>query len=324
MENEGLKNYRVLVTATSYGHHDPRLKTRLEEAVGEVVYNTTGKPLTSQQLQTLLPGMDAYIAGLDEVDRPALLSTQRLKVISRYGVGVDNIDLATAAERGVAVTNTPGANSVSVAELAIGLMLSLARSIPEAVNVTRQGEWPRCSGVSLQGKTVGILGLGMIGRLLSRRLAGFDCQIVAYDPFPDEAFARQNGVELLPMQQVLAQADFLSLNMPLLPETRHLVNDEFLACMKPGAYLVNTARGEIIDEAALVRALQNGQLRGAALDAFCQEPPDAASTLLSLPQVLVTPHMGAHTDSAINAMGRMALEGCLAVLQGGVPQYRVV
>ena len=174
-----LKECRLLVTPTSYGKNDPRLKTQLEEQVGEVIYNPTGKPLTSAEVAQLLPGIDGYIAGLDDIDAQALQAADRLKVIARYGVGVDNVDLVAAREKGIVVTNTPGANSVSVAELALGLMLALARQIPEAVEAVHQGKWPRYSGLSLEGKTIGILGLGAIGKQLARRLAGFDCRILA-------------------------------------------------------------------------------------------------------------------------------------------------
>ena len=153
-----LKDCRLLVTPTSYGKNDARLKTELEAQVGEVIYNPTGKPLTSTEVAQLLPGIDGYIAGLDGIDANALKTADRLKVIARYGVGVDNVDLAAAREKGIVVTNTPGANSVSVAELALGLMLALARQIPEAVEAVHQGKFPRFTGVSLEGKTIGILG----------------------------------------------------------------------------------------------------------------------------------------------------------------------
>ncbi|MGZ9164285.1 MAG: NAD(P)-dependent oxidoreductase, partial [Anaerolineales bacterium] len=157
-----LKECRLLVTPTSYGKNDARLKTELEAQVGEVLYNPTGKPLTSAEVAQLLPGIDGYIAGLDGIDAAALKMADQLKVIARYGVGVDNVDLAAAREKGIIVTNTPGANSVSVAELALGLILALARQIPEAVEAVHQGKWPRYSGISLEGKTIGILGLGAI------------------------------------------------------------------------------------------------------------------------------------------------------------------
>jgi D-3-phosphoglycerate dehydrogenase len=318
-----LKECRLLVTPTSYGKNDPRLKTQLEEQVGEVIYNPTGKPLTSAELAQLLPGIDGYIAGLDGIDAQALQAADRLKVIARYGVGVDKVDLVAAREKGIVVTNTPGANSVSVAELALGLMLALARQIPEAVDAVHQGKWPRYSGLSLEGKTIGILGLGAIGKQLARRLAGFDCRILAHDPFADAAFARDNHVELAELNKVVEQADFISLHLPLLPETRGMVNDAFLNRMKKGAFLINTSRGEVLDEEALLRALQSGHLKGAGLDAFTVEPPDPKNPLLALPQVIATPHLGAQTDGATSNMGWLAMRDCLAVLQNKEPVYRV-
>lgn len=319
-----LRECRLLVTPTSYGKNDVRLKTELEAQVREVIYNPTGKPLTSQEVAELLAGIDGYIAGLDGIDAHALKNADRLRVIARYGVGVDNVDLEAAREKGIVVTNTPGANSISVAELALGLILALARQIPEAVEAVHQGKWPRFAGLSLEGKSIGILGLGAIGRQLARRLAGFDCRIVAHDPFVDAAVASDLHAELTTRDDVLRQADFLSLHLPLLPETRGLVNDTFLGKMKPGSYLINTARGELIDEAALLKALQTGHLKGAGLDAFAIEPPNPKNPLLTLPQVVATPHLGAQTDGATSNMGWLAMRDCLAVLRNEEPTYRVV
>ena len=319
-----LKDCRLLVTPTSYGKNDSRLKTVLETQVGEVIYNPTGKPLTSEEVRQLLPGIDGYIAGLDCLDANALKNADRLKVIARYGVGVDNVDLVTAREKGILVTNTPGANSVSVAELALGLMLALARQIPEAVEAVHQGKWPRYAGISLEGKTVGLLGLGAIGKQLARRLCGFDCQILAFDPFADASFAQEHQVELAALDAVIQQADFVSLHLPLLAETRGLVNDVFLNKMKEGSFLINTSRGEVIDEGALLRALKSGHIRGAGLDAFTVEPPDPQNPLLAMPQVIATPHLGAQTDGATSNMGWLAMRDCLAVLKNEEPAYRVV
>jgi D-3-phosphoglycerate dehydrogenase len=233
------------------------------------------------------------------------------------------VDLQAAAERGIVVTCTPGANTVSVAELAVGLLLSLARQIPEGASALRQGNYPRLSGVCLEGKTVGIIGLGAIGKELARRLRGFDCRLLACDPAPDRGFAETHGIELLSLEDLLPLSDFVSLHLPLLPETRALVNHEFLAKMKRGAFLVNTARGEIVEESALLEVLQSGRLRGAALDVFAVEPPSADNPLLALKQVIATPHLGSQTDSATNRMGWMALHDCLAVLRGEAPANRV-
>jgi D-3-phosphoglycerate dehydrogenase len=318
-----LKECRLLVTPTSYGKNDLRLKTELEAQVGEVIYNPTGKPLASAEVEQLLPGVDGYIAGLDGIDANALRAADRLKVISRYGVGIDNVDLDAARSRGIIVTNTPGANSISVAELALGLILALARQIPEAVEAVHQGKWPRYAGISIEGKTIGILGLGAIGKQLARRLASFDCKLLAFDPYADQAFAKDNHVELTSMEEVISRSDFISLHLPLLHETCGLVNAAFLSQMKPGSFVVNTSRGEVVDEGALLEALQSGHLKGAGLDAFTVEPPDPHNPLLSLPQVIATPHLGAQTDGATSNMGWFALRDCLAVLKNEDPKYRV-
>jgi D-3-phosphoglycerate dehydrogenase len=318
-----LKQCRLLVTPTSYGKNDLRLKTELAGLVGEVIYNPTGKPLRSPEVAALLPGVDGYIAGVDAIDRAALRNADRLKVISRYGVGLDSVDLRAAAEKGIVVTCTPGANAVSVAELAVGLLLSLARQIPEGASALREGSYPRLGGISLEGKTVGLIGLGAIGKELTRRLRSFDCRLLAYDPAPSRSFAETNNVELVSLDDLLSQSDFVSLHLPLLPETQGMVNRTFLAKMKMGAFLINTARGEIVEESALLEALQSGHLRGAALDVFAVEPPSRDNPLLALKQVIATPHLGSQTDSATNRMGWMALRDCLAVLRGEEPEHRV-
>lgn len=319
-----LNECKVLVTSTSYGTQDDRLQPYLEERVGEVVYNTTGKPLSSNQLIDLLPGVDGYIAGLDQIDSEALAAATNLKVISRYGVGYNNVDLDAAKAHKIVVTNTPGANAKSVAELAVALMLNLMRPVIPANLQTKGGEWPRFKGMSLEGKTVGLIGLGAIGKETARRLAGFDCEILAYDVYQDEAFAAENEVSYVQLEELLSRSDIVSLHLPGIPETYDMVNDDFLEKMKPGAVLVNTARGELVDESALVLALESGKLKGAALDVFKNEPPGEGSPLLAFEQVIVTPHMGAHSDSATNAMGWMSTRDCLAVLKGEEPKYRII
>lgn len=320
---KNLADCHVLVTPTSFGQHDPSLKKELEDAVGRVTWNPTGKPLDSATLARLLPDVDGCIAGLDTIDAAALACAPRLRVIARYGVGVDNVDREAARSRGIVVTNTPGANSVAVAELTIALMLNLLRPLPAALAATRAGGWPRMPGYSLEGRTVGLVGLGAIGRAVTRRLAGFDCTLLAHDILADPAFAHSAGVELVPLEALLERSHIVSLHVPVTAETRGMVSQAFLARMRKGSFLINTARGELVDEAALLAALVDGQLGGAALDVFAKEPPGSENPLLALPNVLPTPHMGAHTDGATNAMGRMALADCLAILRGEEPKHRV-
>lgn len=318
-----LNKAKILVTPTSFGSTDPSIKVFLEAQVGKVFYNTSGKPLKAQELQQIISDYDGFIAGLDEINAAVIENAHNLKVIARYGVGVDNIDLSEAKRHGVVVTNTPGANAKSVAELTIGLILSLARSIPQAAYQTKLGAWPRFNGTSLEGKTVGLIGLGAIGKQVSRRLSGFDCRIIAYDVYADNAFAVENHFTLVELDELLHSSDFISLHCPLTDQTRALVDDIFLGKVKQGSYLVNTARGELIDESALLAALKKGILCGAAFDVYSKEPPEADNPLLKLDQVIATPHISSHTDGATNAMGRMALDDCLAVLRNDPPRYPV-
>ncbi len=319
-----LEKCKVLVTPTSFGRDNPELKQSLEAQVGEVVYNPTGKPLSAAALIELIADVDGYIAGLDEITQDVIGAAAKLKVIARYGVGVDNVDLQAAKSRGVVVTNTPGANSASVAELTVGLILALARNLVPAAIAAGQGGWPRMSGLTLEGKTVGLIGFGNIGKQVAKRLAGFGCSMIAYDVFPDDEFAAAHGVAMGTIDEVITQADFLSLHCTTVPETRGMVNAAFIEKMKPGAYLINTARGELIDETALLHGLNNGKLAGAALDALLQQPPDENHPFLNHSKVILTPHMGAHTDGATDNMGWGALKDCLAVLKEEMPAFRVI
>lgn len=323
MNEKALENCTVLVTSTSYGRSDPTLKERLAAACGEVRYNETGKPLRAPQLREMLRGVDGYIAGLDEISREALELADRLKIIARYGVGVDNVDLEAAREKGVVVTNTPGANSVSVAELAIALILAAARKIPDAVAATRAGEWPRLTGITLRNKTVGIVGYGAIGRCVAERLLPFGCKLVAFDPYVRTAGENAGEVTMESLDELLRQSDIVTLHVPVTDETRRMVDRPFLSSMKPNAILVNTARGELIENSELVRALDKGKLGAAALDVFDQEPLPKESPLMKSPKILVTPHMASHSDDAMNEMGEMAMHDCLAVLHGEQPRHPV-
>jgi D-3-phosphoglycerate dehydrogenase len=319
----GKLNCKVLVTPTSFGKGDSTLKIALERAVREVVYNPFDRPLTSAELIPLVGDIDGYIAGLDHIEERVVEEAKRLKVIARYGAGLDRVCLPAATKRGIVVTNTPGANSAAVAEMTLGLMLALGREICRADRETRAGGWPRISGIGLRGKTVGLVGFGAVGREVSSRLKGFDCRILMYDPAVDAKIAAGYGADSVPLDHLLASCDFVSLHATLLPETTGMVDAVFLSKMKHGSFLVNTARGELIDESALQSALEKGLIRGAALDCFRKEPPGADHPLFRMPQVLVTPHIASHTDEAVNAMGWMSLNDCLDVLRGGRSPHTV-
>jgi D-3-phosphoglycerate dehydrogenase len=319
-----LKECRILVTPRTFGLYDPKLRTELEKKVGEVRYNLRGRPLSSEMVRSQISGVDGYIAGLDQIDASALESADQLKVIARYGSGYDNIDLIKAKEQGIIVTNTPKLNAISVAELTVGLILSLARQIPAAVTIMKQDTWSEITGITLENKVAGILGLGAIGKALAVRLSSFNCELIAHDLVIDPSFAESTGVTYVSLDELAQRSDFLSLHLPLIPDTRGIINSAFLRQMKRGSYLINTARGELVDEMALVNALDNGWLRGAALDVLSRQSHKPENPLIQHPKVLLTPHIGAHTDGAMNAMGWASLIDCLAVLKGEEPENRVV
>jgi D-3-phosphoglycerate dehydrogenase len=248
-------------------------------------------------------------------------AAKRLKAIGRAGVGVDNVDVEAATRRGVIVMNTPGGNTVSTAEHAFSLLVSIARSIPQAHASVKEGKWDRKSfeGVELQGKTIGIFGMGRIGTEIARRAIAFGMRPVAYDPYLSPSRARSLQVELFEdLNEVLAQADFLTMHMPLTPETKHLINAERIAKMKRGVRIVNCARGGLIDERALYDALKSGQVAAAALDVYETEPPPADYPLRSLPNIVFTPHLGASTAEAQESVGIEIAEAIRSVLLEGV------
>ena len=306
---------KILVTPTSLTPNSPLpALAKLRSVADEIVFNPTGAPLRPDQLIPLLGDVDGVIAGLDDYTAEVIAAAgPRLKVISRYGVGLDRVDLAAATARGVVVTVTPGANAVAVAELALGLIFALARQIPALDRAVRAGGWPRAHGLELTGKTLGIVGLGAIGRHLAQRGLGVGLAVVGHDPLVDDAAMAAMGVTRLPLPDLLAQSDIVSLHLPLTGSTHHLIDAAALAKMKPGALLVNTARGGLIDEAAALAALGSGRLGGLALDAYEVEPP-VGSALFQYDNVIATPHTGAHTAEATAKMAAMAVDNLLDVL----------
>ncbi len=289
----------------------PRGLQELENEPGWKVVQLTPDSAKDGRLAAELADADALIVRSAVKVTPELLqNASRLRVIGRAGIGVDNVNLPAATRQGIVVMNTPGGNAVSVAELTLALMISLARRLPFADASTRAGGWEKKSleGAELAGKKLGILGLGRIGLEVARRARGFEMELLACDPYVPQVVAREAGVRLLSMDQVLAEADYLSLHLSLTPETQQLLDAGAFAKMKPGARLINCSRGELVDEAALLAALQSGRLAGAALDVFAHEPP-AASPLLALPQVIATPHIAGSTREAQERVGyRIALQ----------------
>jgi D-3-phosphoglycerate dehydrogenase len=312
---------KILVTPTSMQEgKKSKAIDQLKNFTTDLVYNPYGRPLTEDELIPLLKDCDGYIAGLDEVTEKVLFQCKKLKVVSRYGAGVDRVDLAAAKANKIVVTNTPGVNADAVAELAFGLVLNLARKILFLNQKTRAGEWVRSTGIELKGKTIGILGLGAIGRNLARYAQGFSMNVIAYDPFINEAYAKDNNITVATFEQVIENSDVVSLHLPLTAETRHLIDRDTITRMKRGVLLINTSRGGIIDEDAAYEALSDGRLGGLGLDAFEVEPP-TGSPLFELDNVVVTPHTGAHTKEATENMADLAVENLINVLLGNECKY---
>jgi D-3-phosphoglycerate dehydrogenase len=265
-----------------------------------------------------LAGVDAVIIrSATRIDAEALAQAPNLRVVARAGVGLDNVDVEAATKAGVMVVNAPSSNTVSAAEHAVGLLLAVARNVPQAMASLRAGEWQRSrfTGAELYGKVAGILGLGRIGELVAQRLAAFCMQVIAYDPYVPTARAAQLGVRLVGLEDLLAEADFISVHLPKTAETSGLIGERELRLVKPGVLIVNAARGGIVDENALALALKDGRVGGAGIDVFATEPP-ADSPLLAFPNVVVTPHLGASTHEAQEKAGTQVARSVRLALSG--------
>ncbi len=283
----------------------------LRESVGLEVDERPS--ISASELRSVIGGYDALIVrSRTKVTAEVLAAGGRLKVVGRAGVGVDNIDVESANQRGIAVLNAPGGNVIAAAELTLGLMLALLRHIAQADASIRRGEWERSryQGTELYGKTLGLVGAGRIGSEVASRAAAFGMRVLVSDPYLSQERAREIGAELVSLESLLEQADILSVHTPLTEETRGLVGPGELARMKPTAYLINAARGGVVDESALAAALEAGRLAGAALDVFEREPPPGDCPLLKLENVLAVPHLGAATREA---QARSGVEICRAV-----------
>jgi len=300
----------------------PDAFARVEDACAVTRFDGRGIPTKQDLLSSLADAEGLLGSAITPIDADVIASAPRLRVISNFGVGFDNVDLAVATERGILVCNTPGVLSDAVADLTLGLIISLARRLPEAERFVREGNWGTGRmvdlGVDLKSKTLGIIGLGRIGRAVAKRAQAFDMETVFHDQFrdppPDASFCRYR--ELVGL---LRESDFVTLHVNLSAETRHLIDARALSLMKPQAYLINTSRGPVIDQPALVAALQAGRIAGAALDVFEREPLPADDPLGSLPNVIALPHIGSATRETRAAMLNLAIDNLLAALRGEVP-----
>ena len=314
---------RILLTTTSFqdtpgDHHD-----RLAATGWDVV--TARGPLSEADTLAAVGDVDGYICGDDAISRQVLeKASPRLKVLSKYGIGVDKIDVASCTEFGIPLLFTPGVNHTTVAEHAFLLLLALEKNLLFHTDSVRSGGWKRQTGHELLGKTIGIVGLGRIGREVAIRARAFGMQPVGYDVHWDEAFAAEQGVKrAASLDEVFAAADYLSLHTNLTPETRDLVRAETIAEMKPGVIIINCARGEIVNTPDMAAALATGKVRGYGTDVLDAEPPPADHPLTKLPNCLVTPHVGSRTFESVQRQAMAAVENLVRAMHGEQPLAQV-
>ncbi len=313
---------RVLISAPDFGRTGGEALRMLRDAGCEIIPNPTETRLTEDALLALIGDADAVIAGTEPITARVLDAAGRLKVIARRGVGTDSVDVAAATKHKIHVAITGGILTDAVADHAMALILAAARKIPQLDRLVKSGGWDRTPSINVNGKTLGIIGFGAIGKAVARRAAGFSMQVLAFDVLPSATAAAALGVTLCDLDTLLQTSDFITIHVALNPSTRGMIGDAALRRMKPTAFLINTSRGPVIDEAALFRALQEGRLAGAGLDVFHDEPVHDLS-LVSLEQVVATPHVASHTVETLIQMERSCAKAVLAALRGDRPAYIV-
>lgn len=298
---------RVAVCSRSFSRH-PVLRMELLQRYSQVTFNDTGRQFSGDELVEFLRGHDKAITALETINDYVLSRLPDLKAVGKYGVGLDMLDFEAFRRHGVRLGWTPGVNRRSVSELVISMAIAMLRRLPQANQEARCGMWRQHVGGLLSGRTVGIVGLGNIGKDLTLLLKPFGCQILAHDIVDFPAFCNEHGVRQTSLDELLAESDLVTLHLPLNSGTRGLFSAQVLSCMRPGAYLINAARGGIVDEVALKDRLSCGALAGAGFDVLLREPPEDLD-LLNMPNFYVTPHLGGSSEEAILAMGRAAIEG---------------
>lgn len=317
--------YRVLVSATNYSKYCARGKQYLLENGFQVDETKNDRPYTQQELLDMIADYDAAIVGCDSWGEEVLSKAHKLKAIARFGVGIDNLDLEAAKRHGVHVTYCPGINSNSVSEHAIMLMLAMERYLPRLNETTRQGMWERVMVHEINACTIGLLGFGNIARKVAEKLQPFHpVKILAYDAYPNYEEAERLHVTMCDLETVLSESDIVSIHVPSIPETHHLICDKTLAQMKPGAYLINTARGPIVDEEAAARALASGQLGAMASDVFESDPVRMDNPLLAQKNFICTPHTAAESYEVYDKVGYMTAEAVVDILNNRTPVNQLV
>jgi phosphoglycerate dehydrogenase-like enzyme len=307
---------KILITPTAFRDGRGPWKPVLEQAGFELVQpDQDATQMQPAELISLLRGIEGVLASVEVYSRE-VLAASKLRAIARVGVGYDSIDVPAATDHGVAVATTPGTNHDSVAEQAIALITGIFRDLPARDREIRQGKWRRATVRRLAGNTLGLLGLGRIGKAIVPRAQGLGLKVIAYDPYPDRAFAEKHDVRLMSLDDVLTAADIVSLHLPWSAETTDIINAASLKKMKRGAVLVNTARGGLVDEEAVAAALKSGQLSAAGLDVFKVEPLPTDSPLVRMDNVVLCPHMGGLDQTSLDAMSQLAAQ-CLVDLHRG-------
>ncbi len=314
---------RILLTTTSF-QDTPGEHHRILADTGWEIVRARG-PLSEAQTLELVGDIDAFICGDDAITRRVLEKARpRLRIISKYGIGVDKIDVKSATEFGIPVLFTPGVNHTTVAEHTFLLLLALEKNFVYAVDATRKGEWKRKTGHELLDKTIGIIGLGRIGKEVALRARAFGMHPIGFDLYWDEAFARQHGVRrAATLEELFAAADYISLHTNLTPETRDMINARSIAKMKQGVIILNCARGEIVHTSDLAAALQSGRVGGYGADVLDQEPPPADHPLLKLPNCIITPHVGSRTYESVVRQATTAVKNLILAMNGDKPLAQV-
>jgi glyoxylate reductase len=317
-------SWKVLITARALSVEavGGRALERLRNEGCELIHAKKYGPLTEAELLPQLAGIDAVLAGMDRYTAAVLGSkeAEQLKIISRWGVGYDAVDLSAAAERGIVVAYTPGLLNEAVADYTMALLLAVARRIAEGWHSLREGHWDSGWGPDIGGKTLGLVGCGGIGQAVAKRARGFDMRLLGYDPAPMPD-AERLGIEFVSLDRLLAESDFVSLHAALTPETRGLIGEAELRRMKPTAYLINTARGAVLEEAAIARALRENRIAGAALDVFAVEPLPPGHPLHSVPNLLLTPHQASLGYESGAKVSAAAVEAIMDLRGGRRPRH---
>lgn len=305
---------KILITPKSYYRIKDKMLPLLKDY--ELKFNDTGKTFTEDQMKDLVQDVDGIIIGVDPITDDVIDNANNLKAISKYGVGMDNIDVDKAKNEGIKIRKTPGTNNISVAELAIGLMFNVARNISINVNKVKNNKWERVKGVELTDKTIGVIGCGNIGQEVVKRARGLQMSVLIHDPyFDDEKLIENEKINQVNKHELLANADFISLHLPLNSETANIISKKEIKIMKDTVFLINTARGELIDDDALLWGLKNKELAGVACDVFSQEPPND-HPLLEFDNFLLTPHIGANTEESVYRMAEQATKNIIEMLNG--------